>query len=441
MIEQLTRKCLAVTHCWRSPLLVHFGADLTPCQNRVTQGILEECRSLAARSEISTKEGGMAEAYIVEAVRTPVGRKGGGLAAVHPSDLAGHVITEVLRRAGADPAAVDDVILGCVDQVGAQTFNIARNAWLGAGLPEEVPGTTIDRQCGSSQQAVHFAAQGVLAGAYDLVVAGGVEVMSMVPLAAAALAGAQAGYGSPFGAKGWMRRYGNQEISQFRGAELIAERWDLSREAMEKVAFASHTRAATAWAEGRFDREVVPYEGVARDEGFRPHVSMEKMAALEPLRPGGRITAALSSQISDGAAALLLASDAAVRRFGLKPRARVHAMALAGGDPVLMLTAPIPATQRVLKNASLTMDDIDLFEINEAFAPVVLAWQREVGADLERTNVNGGAIALGHPLGATGAKLMTTMLHELERRGGRYGLQTMCEGGGMANATVIERLA
>ena len=382
----------------------------------------------------------MAEAYIVEAVRTPVGRKGGGLAAVHPSDLAGHVLTELLRRSGADPAAVDDVILGCVDQVGAQTFNIARNAWLGAGLPEEVPGTTIDRQCGSSQQAVHFAAQGVLAGAYDLVVAGGVEVMSLVPLAGGALAGAQAGYGSPFGAKGWLERYGDQEVSQFRGAELIAERWDLGREAMERVAFASHTRAARAWEQGRFDREVVPYGAVTRDEGFRANVSMEKMASLEPLRPGGRITAALASQISDGAAALLIASEGAVRRFGLTPRARVHAMALAGSDPVLMLTAPIPATQRVLKNASLTMDDVDLFEINEAFAPVVLAWQRETGADLERTNVNGGAIAIGHPLGASGAKLMTTLLHELERSGGRYGLQTMCEGGGMANATIIERL-
>ncbi len=362
----------------------------------------------------------MAEAYIVEALRTPVGRKGGGLASVHPADLAGHVLTELLRRSGADPAAIDDVILGCVDQVGAQTFNIARTAWLGAGLPEEVPGTTIDRQCGSSQQAIHFAAQGVLAGG--------------------ALAGAAVGYGSPLGGKGWLERYGDQEISQFHGAELMAERWDISREAMERVAFASHTRAATAWTEGRFDREVVPYGPVTRDEGFRADVSMEKMASLQPLRPGGRITAALSSQISDGAGALLLASEAGVRRFGLKPRARVHAMALAGSDPVLMLTAPIPATQRVLKSASLTMEDVDLFEINEAFAPVVLAWQRETGADLERTNVNGGAIALGHPLGASGAKLMTTLLHELERTGGRYGLQTMCEGGGMANATIIERL-
>jgi acetyl-CoA C-acetyltransferase len=383
----------------------------------------------------------MAEAYIVEAVRTPAGRRGGGLASVHPADLAGHVLTELLRRSGADPAAVDDVILGCVDQVGAQTFNIARTAWLGAGLPEEVPGTTIDRQCGSSQQAVHFAAQGVLAGAYDLVIAGGVEVMSLVPLAGGALAGAQAGYGSPIGGKGWLARYGDQEISQFRGAELMAERWDISREAMERIAFASHTHAARAWAEGHFDREVIPYGTVTRDEGFRADVSMEKVAALEPLRPGGRITAALSSQISDGAAVLLIASEAAVRRLGLRPRARVHAMALAGSDPVLMLTGPIPATQRVLKNASLTIDDIDLFEINEAFAPVVLAWQRETGADLERTNVNGGAIALGHPLGASGAKLATTLLHELERRDARYGLQTMCEGGGMANATVIERLA
>jgi acetyl-CoA C-acetyltransferase len=382
----------------------------------------------------------MAEAFLVEAVRTPIGRRGGGLAGVHPADLAAHVLKTVVERSGVDPAAVDDVIFGCVDQVGAQSFNIARTAWLSAGLPEEVPGTTVDRQCGSSQQALHFAAQGVLAGAYDLVIAGGVEVMSLVPIGAGALAGVKAGYGSPYGGQGWLARYGDQEISQFNGAELMAERWDLSRLAMEELAFASHTRAARSWAEGRFDREVVPYGAVTRDEGFRPDVSMEKMAALQTLRPGGRITAATSSQISDGAAALLVASEAAVRRLGLRPRARVHTMALAAADPVMMLSAPIPATQRVLKNAGLTIEDIDLFEINEAFAPVVLAWQLETGADLERTNVNGGAIALGHPLGASGAKLMTTLLHELERRGGRYGLQTMCEGGGMANATVIERL-
>jgi acetyl-CoA C-acetyltransferase len=382
----------------------------------------------------------MAEAYIIEAVRTPIGRRGGGLAGVHPADLSAHVLKVLMERTGADPGAVEDVIFGCVDQVGAQSFNIARTAWLSAGLPEEVPGTTVDRQCGSSQQALHFAAQGVLAGAYDLVVAGGVEVMSLVPIGGGALAGMRAGYGSPYGGEGWLGRYGDQEISQFNGAELMAERWDISRLAMEELAFASHARAARAWAEGRFDREVVPYGTVTRDEGFRPDVSMEKMAALQVLRPGGRITAATSSQISDGAAALLLASESAVRRFDLRPRARVHAMALAGADPVMMLSAPIPATQRVLKNAGLTLDDIDLFEINEAFAPVVLAWQLETGADLERTNVNGGAMALGHPLGASGAKLMTTMLHELERRGGRYGLQTMCEGGGMANATVVEHL-
>jgi acetyl-CoA C-acetyltransferase len=381
----------------------------------------------------------MAEAFLVEAVRTPIGRRGDGLAGVHPADLAAHVLWAVLERSGVDPAAVEDVILGCVDQVGAQSFNIARTAWLSAGLPEEVPGTTVDRQCGSSQQALHFAAQGVLAGAYDLVIAGGVEVMSLVPIGGGALAGIQAGYGSPYG-EGWLARYGDQEISQFNGAELMAGHWGISRLAMEELAFASHTRAARAWAEGRFDREVLPWDGVTRDEGFRPDVSMEKMAALQTLRPDGRITAATSSQISDGAAALLVASEAAVRRFGLRPRARVHAMALAGADPVMMLSAPIPATQRVLKSAGLTMDDIDLFEINEAFAPVVLAWQLETGADLERTNVNGGAIALGHPLGASGAKLMTTLLHELERRGGRYGLQTMCEGGGTANATVIERI-
>ncbi len=382
----------------------------------------------------------MAEAYIVEAVRTPIGRRGGGLAEAHPADLAAHVLKALMERSGLDPGAVEDVIFGCVDQVGAQTFNIARTAWLSAGFPEEVPGTTVDRQCGSSQQALHFAAQGVLAGAYDLVIAGGVEVMSLVPIGGGALAGMRAGYGSPYGGQGWLDRYGDQEISQFRGAELMAERWDMSRQALDELAFASHTRATRAWAEGRFDREVVAYGTVTRDEGFRPDVSMDKMAALQPLRPGGRITAATSSQISDGAAALLIASEAAARRFGLRPRARVHAMALAGADPVMMLSAPIPATQRVLKNAGLALDDIDLFEINEAFAPVVLAWQLETGATLDRTNVNGGAIALGHPLGASGAKLMTTLLHELERRGGRYGLQTMCEGGGMANATVVERL-
>jgi len=382
----------------------------------------------------------MAEVFIVEAVRTPIGRKGGGLAAAHPADLGAHVLAALVRRSGIDPAVVDDVIFGCVDQVGAQAINLARTAWLAAGFPEEVPGTTVDRQCGSSQQAVHFAAQGILAGSYDLAIAGGVENMSMVPIGGNVIAGIQAGYGSPLAADGWLARYGDQEISQFRGAELIAERWDLSRLAMEELAFRSHTRAARAWAEGRFDREVVPYGAVTRDEGFRADVSLAKMASLPTLSPTGRLTAATSSQISDGAAALLLASEAAVRRHGLRPRARIHAMTVVGADPVLMLTGPIPATQRILKQTGLSLDDLDLVEINEAFAPVVLAWQRETGADLERVNVNGGAMALGHPLGATGAKLLTTMLHELERREGRYGLQTMCEGGGTANATVIERL-
>jgi acetyl-CoA C-acetyltransferase len=383
----------------------------------------------------------VADAFIVEAVRTPTGRKGGGLAQVHPADLGAFVLRALLERAQLEPELVDDVIFGCVDQVGAQSLNLARQAWLTAGLPESVPGTTLDRQCGSSQQAAHFAAQGVMSGAYDLVVAGGVENMSLVPIGASAFVGVQAGLGSPFEAEGWLARYGEQEISQFRGAELIAEEWGLSREELEAYALESHRRATAAWEEGRFDREVVPYDGVARDEGFRPDASLESMAAL-PLLPGGRVlTAALASQIADGAAALLIASEDAVRRHGLTPRARFHTLAVAGSDPVKMLTGPIPATRKALERGGLAIEDVDVFEVNEAFAPVPLAWARETGAPLERTNVNGGAIALGHPLGATGAKLMTTLLHELERTGGRYGLQTMCEGGGMANATILERLS
>lgn len=380
------------------------------------------------------------EALIVEAVRTPVGKRGGGLSHAHPADLGAHVLKALVERAGIDPAAVDDVIFGCVDQIGAQAGDVARTAWLSAGLPESVPGVTIDRQCGSSQQAAHFAAQAVMAGVHDLVVCGGVEVMSLVPIGSAGLIGPEHGYGQPLDGKGWLARYGNQEISQFRGAELIAERWGISRQEMEALALMSHQRATRAWEEGRFDREVVPWDGVVRDEGFRPDTSLEKMAALEPLVEGGRLTAAVSSQISDGAAAMLIASEEAVERHGLTPRARVHTMTVVGSDPVLMLTGPIPATKKALERAGLSLDDIDLFEINEAFAPVVLAWQRETGAPLEKTNVNGGAIALGHPLGATGARLMTTLLHELQRSGGRYGLQTMCEGGGQANATIIERV-
>ena len=383
----------------------------------------------------------MAEAYLIEALRTPVGRRGGGLATVHPADLGAHVLTALVRRTGIDPAAVDDVIFGCLDTLGPQAGNIARTAWLAAGLPEEVPGVTIDRQCGSSQQAVHFAAQAVMSGAADLVVAGGVQNMSAIPIAAAMAVGRQFGFDDPFsGSVGWRRRYGDQEISQFRGAELIAQRWDVSREAMEDFAYSSHQRAITAIDEGRFDSQLEPYGSVLVDEGPRRDTTVEKMAGLKTLVEGGRLTAALASQLSDGAAAILVASERAVREHNLTPRARVHHISVRAGDPVLMLTGPIPATAHALARTGLAIEDIDLVEINEAFAPVVLAWQRETGADLARVNVNGGAIALGHPLGATGAKLMTTLLYELERTGGRYGLQTMCEGGGTANVTIIERL-
>ena len=383
----------------------------------------------------------MREAFIVDAVRSPVGRRKGALAAVHPADLGAHVLRALLERTGVDPAAVDDVIFGCVDQMGAQTGNLARTCWLSAGLPEHVPGTTVDRQCGSSQQAVHFAAQAILAGTADLVVAGGVEVMSLVPLGAPATVGEREGMGAPYGGAGWRERYGDQEISQFRGAELIARKWGLSRTEMERFALASHERAVAAWEAGAFTDEVVPAFGLARDEGPRPDTSLEKMAALPPLREGGLVTAALSSQISDGAAALLVASAEAVDRFRLRPLARVHTMAVVGADPVMMLTGPIPATTAVLDRAGLRVDQIDAFEVNEAFAPVVLTWQRETGAPLARVNPLGGAIALGHPLGATGARLMTTLVHHLRRTGGRYGLQVMCEGGGTANATVLEQVS
>ncbi|MCW2853394.1 MAG: acetyl-CoA C-acetyltransferase [Nocardioides sp.] len=378
------------------------------------------------------------EAFIVDAVRSPVGRRNGGLSQAHPADLAAAVLSALVARTGVDPDVVDDVILGCVDQVGVQSLNIARTAWLSAGLPEGVPATTIDRQCGSSQQAVHFAAQGIQAGAYDLAVAGGVEVMSRVPLVAGADPGL--GLGEPFTGEGWVKRYGTQEISQFRGAELIAEKWDISRDEMELLALESHRRALDAWEDGRFDPEVVSVYDVHRDEGMRADTSLERMSGLQPIREGGRHTAALASQISDGAAALLLASEAAVDRYGLVPRARIRSMSVVGSDPVLMLTGPIPATEKVLDRAGVALADVDLFEVNEAFASVVLAWQAELGVDPGRVNVNGGAIALGHPLGATGARLMKILLAELERRKARFGLQTMCEGAGMANATLIERL-
>jgi acetyl-CoA C-acetyltransferase len=384
----------------------------------------------------------MAEAYLVDAVRTPVGRRGGGLSAAHPADLGAHVLRALMERTSLDPAAVEDVVFGCVDTLGPQAGDIARTCWLAAGLPEEVPGVTVDRQCGSSQQAVHFAAQAVMSGTADVVVAGGVQNMSMIPIGSAWAAAAAMGMGDPFsGSTGWRSRYGDTPISQFHGAETIAARWGISREAMEEYALESHRRAVRAIGEGRFTAEIAPYGEVDADECPRRDTSAERMAALPALAAGGRLTAATSSQIADGAAALLVVSEAALRTFGLRARARIHHLSCRGADPILMLTAPIPATEYALKRAGLSLDEIDLVEINEAFASVVLAWQAETGADPAKVNVNGGAIALGHPLGATGARLMTSLLSELERTGGRYGLQTMCEGGGQANVTIIERLS
>jgi acetyl-CoA C-acetyltransferase len=383
----------------------------------------------------------VAEAYIVDAVRTPVGKRGGGLAGAHPADLGGHAISALLARTGVDPNAVDDVIFGCVDTIGPQAGDVARTAWLAAGLPEAVPGVTVDRQCGSSQQAVHFAAQAVLSGTADVVVAGGVQNMSQIPIAAAMLAGQQYGFADPFGGSaGWLARYGRQEISQFRAADMIAEKWAIERAEMEAFALASHQRAVAAIDGGAFADEVVAYGEVMADECPRRDTSAAKMASLKPLRDGGRITAALSSQIADAAAAVLVVSEAAATEHGLTPMARICQLTVRGDDPVFMLTAPIAATAHALRRAGLRLDQIDLIEINEAFASVVLAWQRETGADLDLVNTCGGAIALGHPLGATGARLLTTLVHGLRRTGGRYGLLTMCEGGGQANVTIIERL-
>ncbi|MFI5622745.1 acetyl-CoA C-acetyltransferase [Nocardioides sp. NPDC051685] len=382
----------------------------------------------------------MSEAFIVDAVRTAVGKRGGALAGIHPADLGAHSLAALVDRTGIDPGAVDDVIMGCCDTIGGQAGDVARTAWLVAGLPDHVPGVTIDRQCGSSQQAVHFAAQGVMSGTQDLVVAGGLQNMSAIPISAAMLVGAEYGFTTPFAeSPGWVKRYGDQEVSQFRSAEMIAEKWDISREDMEAYALASHQRAKTAIAEGRFDREIVPVGDFAVDQCPRD-TSLEKMASLEPLAPGGRITAAVASQICDASSALLVASAQAVRTFGLTPRARIHHLSVRGDDPVWMLTGPIEATRHALAKTGLTVDDIDLFECNEAFASVVLAWMKELDIPHSKVNVNGGGIALGHPIGATGTRLMTTLLNELERTGGRYGLQTMCEGGGQANVTIIERL-
>ena len=383
----------------------------------------------------------MSEAFLVDAVRSPVTRRNGPLAGVHSADLGAHVIGALIERSGVDPAAVDDVILGCTDTIGSQAGDVARTAWLAAGLPDHVPGVTVDRQCGSSQQAVHFAAQAVMSGTADIVVAGGVQNMSAIPISAAMIAGQPFGFPDPFsGSAGWQRRYGDVAVSQFRSAEMIAAKWGITRLAMEEWALRSHQRAGTATDGGWFGREIAPYGDVAADTCPRRDTSLEKMAALAPLAQDGLVTAATSSQICDGAAALLVMSERGVRDHGVTPRARVHHISVRGADPVWMLTAPIPATQHALAKTGLLIDDIDLFEVNEAFASVVLAWLGETGADPERVNATGGAIALGHPIGATGARLMTTLLHNLERTGGRYGLQVMCEGGGQANVTIIERL-
>jgi acetyl-CoA C-acetyltransferase len=382
----------------------------------------------------------MAEAYIVDAVRTPVGRRGGSLSTIHPADLGAASIRALLDRTGIDPGAVDDVIFGNVDSVGGQAGDIARTCWLVAGGPEHVPGTTVDRQCGSAQQAVHFAAQAVMAGVNDLVVAGGVQQMSQIPISSAMTLAADLGFPDPFTTSpGWVARYGPDEVSQFRGAELIAEKWDISRDDMEQFAVQSHERAIAAQAAGRFEAEITPLNGLDRDEGPR-EPNWEKIRSLKTLVEGGRVTAAVASQISDASASILIASEQAVKDHGLTPRARIHHMSVRGDDPIFMLTAPIPATRYALEKTGMTMADIDAVEINEAFASVVLAWARELDPDMATVNPNGGAIALGHPLGATGARLMTTLLNHLEQTGGRYGLQTMCEGGGQANVTIIERL-
>jgi len=383
----------------------------------------------------------MAEAYIIDAVRTPIGRKKGSLAGLHPADLGAHPIKALVARTGVDANAVDDVVWGCCDTIGPQAGDIGRTVWLVAGLPQHVPGTTIDRQCGSSQQALHFAAQGVMSGTQDLVVVGGSQAMNAIPISAAMYAGEPYGFSNPFNTSpGWVARYGDGLLNQINSAEMIATKWGLSREEMETFAVASHQRAQAAWDNGWFDAEVAPMAELEKDETIRPQTNMEGLAGLRTVQEGGIITAGISSQNCDGAAALLVASERAVKEHNLTPRARVHHISVRADDPVWMLTAPIPATEYALKKAGMTVNDIDLFECNEAFASVPMAWMKELGIPHEKVNIHGGGIALGHPLGATGARLMTTLLNALERTGGRYGLQTMCEGGGQANVTIIERL-
>ncbi|WP_338640012.1 acetyl-CoA C-acetyltransferase [Burkholderia pyrrocinia] len=383
----------------------------------------------------------MKQAYIVDALRTPTGRRKGGLAHVHAADLGGFVLKSLVERNAIPADEYDDVVFGCVDTIGPLAGNIARTCWLAAGLPLQVPGVTVDRQCGSSQQAVHFAAQAVMSGVQDVVVAGGVQTMTQIPISSAMTCAAPLGSTDPFsGSVGWRARFGDAPVSQFVAAQRIADHWNLSRDAMERYALESHRRAVAAIEAGHFKREIVPFEGVMHDETPRPDTSLEKMATLEPLTPGGSLTAAVASQTCDAAAALLIVSEDALKRYGITPRARIHHLSVLGDDPLWMLTAPIPATKAALAKSGLDWSQIDVVEMNEAFASVAQAWLADTRFPHEKTNPNGGGIALGHPLGATGARLMTTLLHELERTGGRYGLQTMCEGGGLANVTIIERL-
>ncbi|WP_337187969.1 acetyl-CoA C-acetyltransferase [Phenylobacterium sp.] len=390
----------------------------------------------------------MGEAYIVAATRTAGGRKGGRMRGWHPSDLAGQVLDELIVRTGIDPAAVEDVVMGCVGQVGEQSTNIARNAVLSSKLPESVPATSVDRQCGSSQQALHFAAQGVMSGTQDIVIAAGVESMTRVPMGLSVMLPAKEGFGVPKSPK-QEERYPNIQFSQFMGAEMVAEKYGLTKDQLDEYGYLSHQRAIAATQGGAFKDEILVLDGLDAegntvrhdsDEGIRYDVSLDGMKGVKLLREGGRITAATSSQICDGASGVLVVSEKALKEHNLTPLARVHHLTLLGHDPVIMLEAPIPATEKALKKAGMSVDDIDLFEVNEAFASVPVAFLQKLGADPERLNVNGGAIALGHPLGASGTKLMTTLLHALKARNKRFGLQTMCEGGGLANVTIVERL-
>ena len=389
------------------------------------------------------------KAYIVEAVRTAGGKKDGLLSKWHPSDLGAKVLDEIVNRLEMDPALVDDVIFGCVDQVGAQSGNVARNAVLSSSFPESVPGTSVDRQCGSSQQAIHFAIQAVMSGTQDIVIGGGVEVMSLVPIGASVIDGMDAGHGFPFDSNGMKERYPGVFFSQFTGAELVAKKWNLSREDLDQFALESHQKAVIATESNFFDKEILPIKAkndkgvedlVIVDEGIRFDASLDKLAGLKPVSDGGVITAGNASQITDGAAAVLICNEEGLKKISATPRAEIVSISVVGDDPVYMLTGPIPASFKALDTAGLSIDDMDIYEVNEAFAPVPLAWATELKADRAKLNVNGGAMALGHPLGATGAKLMTTMLHELERRNGKYALQAICEGGGTANATIIKRV-